>query len=67
VKKLGSSSKIAGPKERPNFVLGSRPATLRAPTPQRIKPMTGQTQYGKQDQGDVAGSGFGDTGMGVAS
>ena len=44
------------PGERPNYVLGSRPPALRQKPPgstaanpgaPRIKPMTGQTQYGK--------------------
>lgn len=36
---------------RPSFIMGSRPTSLRAPLPgaegPRIKPMEGQTQYGK--------------------
>ena len=57
----------AGPKaaptpgERPSFVLGSRPPSLRAKPPGeagRIKPLTGQTQYGKpQPQTQVASPG----------
>ncbi len=35
---------IPGPKA-PKFVLGSKPPGMRSP---RIKPITGQTQYGKE-------------------
>jgi hypothetical protein len=43
-------SKAPTPGARPSFVLGSRPPSLRQAPPggaARIKPMTGQTQYGK--------------------
>jgi len=39
--------KVPTPPERAQFVLGSRPPGLRAPAIQRIKPMAGQTNYGK--------------------
>ena len=41
-------SKVATPGIRPSYVLGSRPANLRMNPPvARIKPMQGQTDYGK--------------------
>lgn len=59
-----------GPKKVPNstlraqFVLGSRPETLRAPPVPRVKPMAaGTTQYGKPaSKSPTSGFGFGDTG-----
>jgi hypothetical protein len=50
---------ISKPPEHPNFVRGSRPPDLIAP---RIKPLTGQTQYGKQASAPQ-NPGFNDTGM----
>lgn len=54
---------VGTPPARPSFVLGSRPPDLRAP---RIKPMTGQTQYGKTSgisprSFNAGGAGFGNT------
>ena len=43
-------TKAPTPGARPKFVLGSRPPSMRQAAPgsaARIKPMTGQTQYGK--------------------
>ena len=58
------STTVRKPPMRPSFVLGSRPGTLRANPVPRIKPMAGQTNYGKQNgQSNPAGAGFGDTGM----
>lgn len=57
-------SKVPTPGIRPDYVLGSRPATLRQPQPQRIKPGAGSSRnYGKQLQPNPAGAGFGDTGQ----
>jgi len=63
---IKSGPKTVGtPPARPSFVLGSRPPDLRAP---RIKPLSGQTQYGKS-QGlgprpfNASGAGYGDTGQ----
>lgn len=40
--------KVPTPGLRPDFIMGSRPENLRAPLPgARIKPMTGQRDYGK--------------------
>jgi hypothetical protein len=55
--------KVGTPPGR-EFVLGSRPPDLRAPAIQRIKPMAGQTQYGKSlEQSTPAGANAGDTGQ----
>lgn len=64
---IGGVSSKSGPKSvpmstKPSWVLGSRPPGLRAP---RIKPVNGQTMYGKSAgprQANLAGSSFGDTG-----
>ena len=60
--------KVTGPKggKAPPFVIGSRPAALRAPPIPRIKPgAASTTQYGKAASlgGNPAGASFGDTGM----
>lgn len=56
--KKGPSS-VPKAKDRPSFILGSRPTSLRAPTPgggPRIKPMQGVTQYGKAAPADGVAS-----------
>lgn len=69
-----ASRRVGGPKKVPMpllrapssaFVLGSRPQTLRAQAPQRIKPgAANTTQYGKADiNAPPVPQGFGDTGM----
>lgn len=57
-------NKVPTPGIRPQFVLGSRPPTLRAPPVPRVKPGAASTrQYGKADlSADPAGAGFGNTG-----
>lgn len=55
---------VPSPPSRPSFALGTRPPDLRSQPIQRVKPMAGQTQYGKT-QGfppNVGGAGPGDTG-----
>jgi hypothetical protein len=60
----GGPKAVAAPTMRPSFVLGSRPASLRAPPPPRIKPgPPGTTQYGKVPIGNSAAIGSGDTGL----
>ncbi len=53
--RMAISTGKSGPKSVPSpsnsFVLGSRPGSLRAPTPGRIKPLNNQTQYGKAEAG----------------
>jgi hypothetical protein len=56
------TTKVPAPPMRASFIPGSRPPDLRAPAIQRIKPMTGQTQYGKLD-GNIAGANSGNTGQ----
>lgn len=50
---------------RPQFVLGSRPETLRAPPVPRVKPgPSNTTQYGKPaSKSPTSGIGFGNTGV----
>lgn len=48
--------KVATPPVRASLVPGSRPPDLRAPAIQRIKPMAGQTQYGKAGVPNPAGA-----------
>lgn len=55
--------RVPTPPLRPSMIPGSRPANMSAPTPgRRIKPMTGQRDYGKaaptnaafaQDEGPI--------------
>jgi len=53
---------VPTPPIRANFVPGSRPPGLRAPAIQRIKPMAGQTQYGKPGlTGNIASASGGNT------
>lgn len=58
----------SGPKSVPSvpahasFVLGSRPAGVRAPPVPRIKPVLEQRQYGKTEAPNPS-SGFGNTGL----
>ena len=59
-----SPKSVPNPPERPSFVLGSRPGSLRAPPVPRIKPgPPGTTQYGKANLGNPAGASFGNTGQ----
>lgn len=59
----------SGPKSVPtpganaSFVLGSRPTTLRAAPPPRIKPTLAVRDYGKTPAPARQTSPFGDTGM----
>ena len=58
--------RVTGPKggKAPPFVIGSRPAALRAPPIPRVKPgPANATQYGKQDVGNPAGASFGNIGQ----
>jgi len=68
----GGHKSVPTPPSRASFVLGSRPQTLRAAPPPRIKPALGMTQYGKTAGGGLGGPGnmsnpagasFGDTGQ----
>ena len=43
---------VPTPGTAPSMVLGSRPATFRAPPVPRIKPLLGQRQYGKPEKSD---------------
>jgi hypothetical protein len=53
-------TRVPTPGERPSFILGSRPVNLRAPLPgARIKPMTGQRDYGKTLTAPLSGPGVG--------
>lgn len=55
---------VPTPPQRPSFVLGSRPGSLRAPPVPRIKPgAANTTQYGKVNIGNPAGASFGNTGQ----
>jgi hypothetical protein len=62
----GGIKKVGTPANR-EFVMGSRPPALRAttpPAPMRIKPMDGQTQYGKSPASDLpSGASAGNTGQ----
>ena len=52
------TSRVNTPGEHPSFIMGSRPENLRAPLPgARIKPMTGQRDYGKQLIAPASGPG----------
>lgn len=61
----GSSPKAAPtPPSRASYVLGSRPGQLRANPVPRIKPVDGQTMYGKgANPANPAGASFGNTGQ----
>lgn len=55
---------VPTPPQRASFVLGSRPAGMRAPPVPRIKPVLANREYGKATAAPQApGAGFGDTGM----
>jgi hypothetical protein len=58
----GAKIKSVGPSDSREFVLGSRPPDVYSP---RIKPLGGQTQYGKDAdparQSNIAGIGSGMT------
>ena len=59
----GGPKAVAAPSIRPSFVLGSRPGSLRAAPPPRIKPAAASTtQYGKVPIGNGSGS-AGNTGL----
>lgn len=54
---------VSPPGENASFVLGSRPTTLRAAPPPRIKPTLAVRDYGKAQAPTATPSPFGNTGM----
>jgi hypothetical protein len=65
-KKVGISGGVKGAPMPHNqaFALGTRPQSLRAQTPLRIKPAAASTtQYGKLPPPNPAGASFGNTGQ----
>lgn len=59
----GGHKSVTTPGERPSFVLGSRPQSLRTPAIPRIKPGAASTRnYGKAAS-TPNNAGFGDTGQ----
>ena len=59
----GVATSVKSPGKAPSWVLGSRPEVLRQQPIQRIKPLKGQTDYGKI-QANPAGIKAGPMGQG---